>query len=98
MQTAVTVKDIQVDLGTRRVRCGAGEVTLTPQEYALLAVLVAHRGHAVSRGRLLQLAWGWAVPADAETRTVDVHIQHLRKKLGLGQEIETVYKVGYRLS
>lgn len=72
---------------------------LTRQESALYRVLLDNRGHTVPRGRLLQQAWG--MPADAQTRTVDVHIQHLRKKLrrsGAGMSIETVFRVGYRLA
>ena len=96
MQT-VCVKDISVDLAGRRVLRAGGEVPLTSQEYALLEALITHRGALLSRGRLLQLAWGWHCE-DAATRTVDVHIQHLRKKLGLDHEIQTVYRRGYRLS
>ncbi len=98
MATAVTVKDVSIDLRAHRVRRGGGEVPLTPQEYALLEALVTHRGRPLSRGALLELAWGWVLGGEGATRTVDVHIQHLRKKLGLGSEIQTVYKVGYCLS
>ena len=88
--------DVRVDLNGRRVQRAGNEVDLTRQEYALLEALVTHRGAPLTRGQLLALAWGWCCPDDADTRTVDVHIQHLRKKLGL--QIKTVYKVGYLLS
>ena len=65
------------------------------QEYNLLEALVLNRNFALSREKLLQLAWGYDYSGD--TRTVDVHIQRLRKKLGLYREIATVYKYGYRL-
>lgn len=98
MALAQTVKDLRVDLTAHRVLRAGREVALTPQEYALLEALVTHRGAPLSRQELLCLAWGWCSGAGADTRTVDVHIQHLRKKLDLGQEIKTVYRVGYLLN
>ena len=71
------------------------EVILTPQEYNLLEVLVQNKNIALSREKLLELAWGYDY--EGETKTVDVHIQKLRKKLGLEQEIKTITKLGYRL-
>lgn len=85
----------RVDLCARKAYCGAGEVELTPQEFALLEALILNRNLALSRERLLELAWGFDYLGD--TRTVDVHIQKLRRKLGLGERIKTVYKLGYRL-
>ena len=72
------------------------EIPLKPQEYALLEVLVRNRNLALSREKLLELAWGYDYEGD--TRTVDVHVQRLRKKLGWEKELQTVYKLGYRLS
>ena len=69
-------------------------LTLTAQEFALLEVLVKTPGAAVSRETLLRTAWGYQDLG--ETRTVDVHIQRLRRKLGKSC-IETVYKTGYKL-
>lgn len=71
------------------------EVELTNQEFALLEVLIENRNLALSRDKLLDLAWGYDYYGD--TRTVDVHITKLRKKLKLEQVIKTVYKHGYRL-
>jgi len=85
-----------VDLCARRVLRGGEEVTLTPQEFALLEALVINRNLALSREKLLEIAWGYDY--QGETRTVDVHIQRLRRKLGLEKEIQTVYKIGYRLN
>lgn len=93
----VQLKDMRVDLRTQKVLKAGSEVALTTQEFALLEALISRRGIPVTRKELLRVAWGWRCD-DANTRTVDVHIQHLRKKLGLGREIQTVYKVGYRLS
>ena len=68
---------------------------LTPKEYELLEVLVKNRNIALARERLLELVWGYDF--EGETRTVDVHIQKLRKKTGWENRIKTVYKMGYRL-
>ena len=69
-------------------------VELTAQEFALLNALMEKPDVPVSREQLLRTAWGYQ--SMGETRTVDVHIQRLRKKLG-GDYIETVYKCGYKL-
>ena len=62
----------------------------------MLETLVVTRNLALSRDKLLEIAWGYDY--QGETRTVDVHIQRLRRKLGLEKEIQTVYKIGYRLN
>ena len=72
------------------------EMDLTPQEYALLEMLIINRNLALTRDQILEQAWGYDYEGD--TRTVDVHIQRLRRKLNLEEEIQTVYKVGYRLN
>lgn len=87
--------DLRINFKCRKVFCTNKEIEMTPQEYTLLEVLVNNRNIAMSREKLLDLAWGFDYEGD--TRTVDVHIQKLRKKLGLENEIKTVYKLGYRL-
>ena len=67
---------------------------LTQQEFSLLQELAQNAGRPVSRQELLRDAWGYVCPG--ETRTVDVHVQRLRRKLGFAC-IETVYRLGYRL-
>ncbi len=94
--TEFLLKDLRVDLSARRVFCGGREAVLTPQEYALLETLIVNRNLALSREKLLAIAWGYDY--EGETRTVDVHINRLRRKLGLAEQIQTVYKVGYRLN
>ena len=69
-------------------------VDLTMQEYALLETLVKNRNIALSRQKLMREAWD--VSFMGETRTVDVHIQRLRKKLGMEDRIKTIYRFGYR--
>lgn len=91
-----TLREVRVDLAARRVFRAGAEVPLTPQEYNLLEALILNRNLALSRERLLDLAWGYDY--EGETRTVDNHIQHLRRKLGFERDIQTVYKLGYRLT
>lgn len=67
---------------------------LTQQEYCLLNELAQNADQPVSRQDLLRAAWGYVSPGD--TRTVDVHVQRLRKKLGFSA-IETIYRFGYKL-
>lgn len=89
-------KDLHIDLRAHRVWRGEAEVDLTPREYALLETLVLNRNMALTRGQLLSSAWGYDYIG--ESRTVDVHINRVRRKLGLEHEIQTVFKVGYRLN
>lgn len=86
---------ISIDFDSRTVQKDQVPVECTPQEFALLEILVINRNLALSREKLLELAWGYNYEGD--TRTVDVHIQRLRKKLGWDTHIKTVYKLGYRL-
>ena len=71
------------------------EVKLKPKEYELFEALVRNRNLALSREQLVEKVWGYDY--EGELRTVDVHIQKLRQKLGLGERLKTVYKLGYRL-
>lgn len=73
----------------------AQEKALTPSERALWEELWDNRGKAVSRGQLLAVV---GYPAGSATRTLDVHIQHLRRKMGQDARIETVFRIGYRLA
>ncbi len=87
---------LTVDYAARTVLCRNASLQLTALEYELLALLTRRAGRAMNRDELLAAVWGYAYLG--ETRTVDVHIQRLRKKLGddSAQAIETVYKYGYR--
>lgn len=87
--------DVEIDLQRRTVRKNGEEVLLKPMEFALLCVLARNKNIAISREDLLQRVWG--VDYVGETRTVDVHIGQLRKKLSLSDHIKTVSKMGYRL-
>lgn len=87
---------LALDLDRREVRVASRAVPLRTKEFDLLAVLAQHPRIVFTRDKLLQLAWGYDFAG--ETRTVDVHVAHLRKKLqGSNVEIETVTGVGYKL-
>lgn len=86
---------VSIDFGSRQIYMDGQPVECTPQEYQLFEVLVMNRNLAMSREKLLELAWGYDF--DGDSRTVDVHIQKLRKKLRMEDNIKTVYKLGYRL-
>jgi DNA-binding response OmpR family regulator len=91
----VAVGVVEVDLTRHEVRRAGRVVALAPREYALLAALVEHRGHVLSRRQLLDLAWGYDYLGDE--RTVDVHVRQLRRKLGPDLPLATVVGAGYRL-
>lgn len=90
-----TYKEVEVKLEERLVLKANQVIDLTAQEFALLEVLIRNRNLALSREKLLENAWGYDYVG--ETRTVDMHIQRLRKKLDWEDVIKTVYKYGYRL-
>lgn len=88
--------DLTLDPQRHEVRVGAEPVALRTQEFAVLQVLMAHPGVVFDRERLLNLAWGYDYYG--QTRTVDVHIAQLRRKLRASRaKIETVPGVGYKL-
>lgn len=87
--------DLEINFDEHTVRRDGEVIPLKPMEFELFSVLVKNKNIAVSREDLLGLVWG--VNYMGETRTVDVHIGQLRKKLGLYDQIKTIPKVGYRL-
>ncbi len=88
--------DLTVDPARREVRLASRPLSLRTQEFDLLLTLAEHRGLVLSREQILQKAWGFDFYG--QTRTVDVHIAHLRKKLEESSvKIETVTGVGYKL-
>ncbi len=96
-QAPVHVGDLTIDPARHEVIVAGQPVELRPKEFDLLLALAEHRGIVLSREQLLSLVWGYDFYG--ETRTVDVHIAHLRKRLGGSSsvEIETVLAVGYKL-
>lgn len=87
--------DIRVEFDNRRVYKNGKEVVLKPKEFDLLETLINNRNLALSREKLISLVWNFDY--EGATRTVDVHVQRLRQKLGLSDRLQTVYKTGYRL-
>ena len=87
--------DLSIDLRSRTVTVDGAVVELRTLEFELLAELARHAGQVVTRDRLLDRVWGLSFAGG--TRTVDVHVAQLRKKLGRRQQIKTVRGVGYRL-
>ncbi|WOO36079.1 response regulator transcription factor [Anaerocolumna sp. AGMB13020] len=87
--------DAMVYLDKRSVYVRGREMDITPREYSLLETLIINKNIALSREKLLDIAWGYDY--EGETKTVDVHIQKLRKKLGWESYIKTIVKLGYRL-
>ena len=95
MQQVLEVADITINLMERSVRKNGEEIILKPMELDLLVMLAKNKNIALSRERLLHGVWG--VDYAGETRTVDVHVGQLRRKLGLSEHIKTISKMGYRL-
>lgn len=91
----IKFKNIEVDTEQRIVNLNNKEVYLTVKEYELLVLLLQNKNMALSRDQILERVWGFEY--GGETRTVDIHIQRIREKLDLKNNIKTVFKVGYRL-
>jgi two-component system, OmpR family, response regulator RegX3 len=89
------IGELEIDRRTRRVRMAGAEVALTPKEFDLLACLADEPGTVVTRQELLNDVWDphWYGPS----RTIDVHVASVRKKLGDPRWVETVHSVGFRL-
>ena len=88
--------DLTVDAGRREARVGGEEIQLAPKEFDLLWELLDHRGLVLTRDQLLERVWGYTFAGD--TRTVDVHVRQLRRKLGDASPVVTVWGVGYKVS
>ena len=82
-------------LQLRQVEVGETEVQLAPKEFDLLWELLDHRGLVLTRDQLLERVWGYTFAGD--TRTVDVHVAQLRRKLGKAERIRTIRGAGYKL-
>lgn len=87
--------DLEIHLDKMIVKKGGNIIDLTLKEFELLNLLVQNKGIALSREKILEKVWGYDYLG--ETRTVDIHVQRIRKKLDLEEKIKTVYKIGYRL-
>ncbi len=91
----LTFADVRIDLESRKVIKEGKEIELTVKEFDLLVELIRNKNMAQYRDRLYERVWKESFMGD--TRTLDTHIQRLRKKLGWEDYIKTVFRIGYRL-
>src|SRR5947199_2175951 len=93
---AYSDEHLLIDFDQQMAVLDSERMTLTRKEYDLLALLVQHAGEIIPREALLMQVWGYG--AEIRTRTLDVHVRRLRKKLGgyADQYIETIFGIGYR--
>ena len=87
--------DITMNIDEHTVKKGDDYVSLTPKEFDILAFFLQNQDIALTRERLLATLWGYEFMG--ETRTVDIHVQQIRKKMGLHNKLVTIPKLGYRL-
>ena len=92
----ITYGDLVLNAGKREVYVGDEEIRLAPKEFDLLWELLDHRGIVLTRDQLLERVWGYTFAGD--TRTVDVHVRQIRRKLGEASPIVTVWGVGYKVA
>ena len=95
LNRVIRYRDLTVDTENRTVMRMGGEITLKPLEFDVFVMLLRCKNRTVPRERLLNEIWG--IDFFGGTRTVDVHISNLRKKLDLSEHIRSIPKVGYRL-
>jgi DNA-binding response OmpR family regulator len=88
--------ELNINAGKREVHVGDEEIRLAPKEFDLLWELLDHRGIVLTRDQLLERVWGYTFAGD--TRTVDVHVRQIRRKLGDASPIVTVWGVGYKVA
>jgi two-component system, OmpR family, phosphate regulon response regulator PhoB len=97
LSVGAAVGNLEVDLVAHRVTVNGDRVRVTPLQMRLLAHLIEHRDEVVTRSDLLKQVWGYQ--GQIQTRTVDIHVQRLRERLGpVAELITTVRGIGYRLS
>lgn len=94
-QDVLQYYDISVDIGKHTITKNGDPIQLTPKEFDVLVYFLQHQDIAVSRERLLSNIWGYEF--EGESRTVDIHVQQVRRKVGLQNRLITIPKLGYRL-
>lgn len=94
-ETVIEIHGLYVDTASRVVVRNGKQIALTMKEYELLLLFVQNRNIALYRETIYERIWGGDYMGDS--RTVDLHVQRMRKKVGLEDKIAAVYKVGYRL-
>ena len=94
-QRILTYGDLTIDTSGMIVKKDGREINLTPKEFDLATLFVRNRNITLSRERLFELVWGSEY--DCDTRTLDLHILRIRKKLGWDKCLRTIHRIGYRL-
>lgn len=92
----LSIGRIKLDTLSRSVTSNDVQITLTAKEYDLLVFFIRNKNIALYRETIFEQVWN--EPYFGNTRTIDLHVQRLKKKLSLGDAIETVYKIGYRFN
>jgi len=95
LQTCIRVGDLEINTGAGQVYQNGKEIPLTKKEYDLLLLFAQNRGMILSKMTIYDRVWGGEYPDN--TRTVELHVQRLKKKTGWESKIKTVYGMGYRL-
>ena len=96
VDTVLSFRNITVDTENMLVTKDGKEVELTPKEYELIVLFIRNKGLTLYRDRIYEEVWGRDL--EDSTRTIDLHVQRLRKKLDIKDCLQTVYSTGYRLS
>ncbi len=91
----LTLGDLTVNTENNEVTKAGEEIRLTPKEYEMLVLFLRNKNITLYRDRIYEEVWGG--DSDAETRTVDLHVQRIRKKAGLKNSLVTVYNMGYKI-
>lgn len=94
-QRVLTYEDVAIDTVSMSVTKGGVKVNLTPKEFDLATLFIRNKDITLSRDRLFELVWG--TDYDCDTRTLDLHVLRIRKKLGWDQCLKTIHRIGYRL-
>jgi DNA-binding response OmpR family regulator len=95
LSKTIVYGDIIADTSRHTVHKAGKKIALTPKEFDLLVFFLRNLDIAITRERLVSAVWD--IYFDGESRTVDIHVQQIRKKLGLHQKLVTIPKLGYRL-
>ncbi len=91
----IKIDEVEINLFSRTVKIKDSKIELTPKEFDLLILLIQNKNTALYREVVFEKVWGEEL--EFETRTIDLHIQRLRKKLGWKDKIKTIYRIGYML-
>ena len=95
LQTVIQIEDLEINTSAMTVTRDGTEIILTKKEYELLLFFVQNPGIVLYKSTIYEHVWGGEYPE--KTRTVELHVQRLKKKLDWGEKIKTVHMIGYRL-